>query len=568
MSNVWGLPHAIRQNHDQDAMKIFTVSNLYPRPDQPTRGMYNAQLFGEIKSVISNQKSEVRSQTSGESEVPVVTAVPGGRVEDHPSVVSSQFASPQQLSNLTTNNDYLNICLVPEWRIWRWRKIRHWTVPVAQLSVNGYPLLGNTTNNQQPITRNNINGAAGTVYVPVFYLPLIGHSINWWFYYRALRGRVTSSLLPVTGNNNNQQPLTNNRENGAQCAVLASWLYPDAVAVARIARDLGVPVWLRVHGTDRFHLDSPYRRRLILAAVEYAKGVICNANSVAEYMVKRGVPAEKIHIIPNGVDTSLFRFRNKDELSVAGCPLSVNVRQTGGDLTSSPITNNQEQITEDGSASGGTILFIANLVPIKGPDVMLRAFAALGETSDPRHQTPNPGEALGGRTLCEPSYAHGSDKPRPPKESKVSSPHLLIIGSGPMRGQLERMARELGIADQVHFLGNRPHSEVAIWMNRADVLCLTSRSEGMPNVVVEALASGLPVVATAVGACPELLADEPAARLCPSEDIDALAVALKGVLGEMIDRPALASRHQTRYSWRQQAEVLVRLIFSPELGKR
>jgi glycosyltransferase involved in cell wall biosynthesis len=97
-------------------------------------------------------------------------------------------------------------------------------------------------------------------------------------------------------------------------------------------------------------------------------------------------------------------------------------------------------------------------------------------------------------------------------------------------------------------------------MNVADVLCLTSRSEGMPNVVVEALASGLPVVATAVGACPELLANEPSARLCRSGDVDALAGALREVLDMTVDRQALAARHSKHYSWEGQAKTLLNVM--------
>ena len=82
----------------------------------------------------------------------------------------------------------------------------------------------------------------------------------------------------------------------------------------------------------------------------------------------------------------------------------------------------------------------------------------------------------------------------------------------------------------------------------------------MPNVVVEALVSGLPVVATAVGACPEMLAGEPAARVCRSEDVGALTDALKAVLELAVDREALAARHATRYSWRRQAETMLRLM--------
>jgi len=514
-------------------MRLITISNLYPRPDKPIMGMFNFQMFREMERILRSQESGVWIQNKAEEET----------------------------------RRYLNICLVPSWKIWQWPAIRHWKMPApaAQLSVNGYPLSGNTANNKEPITNNSINSANGTVYVPIFYLPFIGRSINWWFYYRALRDRVIGYEISVIGNTNNKELLTNNSEDGASCAILASWLYPDAVAGARLARELGLPVWLRVHGTDRYHMNNPHRRKLILDAVTYARGVICNCRAVADDLAKYGIPGDKIHIVPNGVDTSLFRWRSrKDLLSSQVVELLRGQEHRGNGLnnfTTEQLSNSQ------------LILFIGNLVPIKGPDVLLRAFAALG----------TPAESVAGCHVAElPPSAHEkvircsvakllseetsdtSSTTQQPNNSTTSRNNsttvLLIIGSGPMMAQLKRMTKDLGIADRVHFLGSLPHDKVALWMNRADVLCSTSRSEGMPNVVVEAVASGLPVVATAVGGTPEVLTGEPTARVCQSEDVCAIAAALKEVLGMSVDRPALAARFAHYYSWNRQAAELLRLM--------
>jgi glycosyltransferase involved in cell wall biosynthesis len=129
-----------------------------------------------------------------------------------------------------------------------------------------------------------------------------------------------------------------------------------------------------------------------------------------------------------------------------------------------------------------------------------------------------------------------------------------------MRFELERMSRRLGVGGLVHFLGVRPHEEVARWMNVADVLCLTSRNEGMPNVVLEALVSGLPVVATEAGGCRDLLAHESAAVVCPVGDVDELASGIQALLGANADRAALAERHGNRYSWQRQAGVILELL--------
>jgi teichuronic acid biosynthesis glycosyltransferase TuaC len=90
---------------------------------------------------------------------------------------------------------------------------------------------------------------------------------------------------------------------------------------------------------------------------------------------------------------------------------------------------------------------------------------------------------------------------------------LVILGDGPERRRMERAFAVAGLSASVKFLGSRPQDEVAGWMNAADCLCLVSRSEGMPNVVIEAQASGLPVVATDAGACGEMLEKDVASVL-------------------------------------------------------
>jgi len=82
---------------------------------------------------------------------------------------------------------------------------------------------------------------------------------------------------------------------------------------------------------------------------------------------------------------------------------------------------------------------------------------------------------------------------------------LIIIGDGPQWEKLQKQAQEFGISNSVKFLGTKPHSEIADWMRSSDCLCLPSHSEGMPNVVLEALACGIPVVATNVGEIPFLI---------------------------------------------------------------
>ena len=84
--------------------------------------------------------------------------------------------------------------------------------------------------------------------------------------------------------------------------------------------------------------------------------------------------------------------------------------------------------------------------------------------------------------------------------------HFQIVGDGPLRPELESIVRERGLSNTVHFLGER--QDMSETYANADLLVLTSRYEGTPNVLLEAMANGVPIVATKVGGVPEVLTDE------------------------------------------------------------
>ena len=117
----------------------------------------------------------------------------------------------------------------------------------------------------------------------------------------------------------------------------------------------------------------------------------------------------------------------------------------------------------------------------------------------------------------------------------IAGATLAIVGDGPLRAALERQARELG--NRVRFLGALPSDEVANWMRRASVLAAPSvtaadgDAEGLPNVVVEAAASGLPVVGTQHSGIPEAIEDRVSGFLVPENDAGALAARLADLLG-------------------------------------
>ena len=116
---------------------------------------------------------------------------------------------------------------------------------------------------------------------------------------------------------------------------------------------------------------------------------------------------------------------------------------------------------------------------------------------------------------------------------------LVLVGDGPERDQLESLANTLGLTDQVVFVGHV--SDVAPYYGIADVLALPSHSEGSPNVLLEAMAAGLPIVATNVGGVPEIASSEKDALLVAPREPQVFATALHRVLTE----PELANQLQT-----------------------
>ena len=143
----------------------------------------------------------------------------------------------------------------------------------------------------------------------------------------------------------------------------------------------------------------------------------------------------------------------------------------------------------------------------KGPDVALEAFGRLGDTQAGLH----------------------------------------FVGTGQMRGDLEVRARELGIAERVTWHG--PVADAGRYMAAFDLLLLSSRTEGTPMVLLEAMGASVPVVATAVGGIPDVLAGD-TGLLVRAEDPDALAASM----AEVLDDPVAASNRSELAAARTREE--------------
>src|SRR5262245_11888125 len=255
-----------------------------------------------------------------------------------------------------------------------------------------------------------------------FFSPRVGRRWYGHFYLACVRRtfrRVASELCPDL--------------------IYATWAYPDGWAAARMARLLGIPTILQVHGSDVRLLDRfPARRMRTAQAIRAADGIVTPSAELASQVIELGAERSRVRIVYDGVDQSIFYPGSKEN---ARAELSISDGE--------PI-----------------LLFIGNLFPVKAVDVLIKACALLRE--------------------------------------QRFWVRLFIIGQGPLRGALETLARRLGIGDAVQFKSAIPQRELAKWYRAADRFVLPSHSEGLPNVLLEANACGIPWVASNVGGISEI----------------------------------------------------------------
>lgn len=138
-------------------------------------------------------------------------------------------------------------------------------------------------------------------------------------------------------------------------------------------------------------------------------------------------------------------------------------------------------------------------------------------------------------------------------------PWIALAGRGPLKGDIQDLREAAGLHNDMRFLGER--SDAVMLMQAADFLVLPSLHEGMPNVVMEAMSVGCPVVASEVGGNPELIEHGVSGLLFPSDDSDALAAHLRRLTTEPSLRARLsnesAARIQNRYSIAQLVAATV-----------
>jgi len=291
-------------------------------------------------------------------------------------------------------------------------------------------------------------------------------------------------------------PIRELRKQFAFDVVLSSWMFPDSCAIAELARELDFPFAAIAQGSDvHQYLKIPARREIMTRVLPRASAIITRSAELSRLLGDAGLPCERLHPVYNGVDLDLFQPGDK-----------AAARRELGLPADAPI-----------------ILFVGNFYEIKNPLIPPTALANLSTVS---FKTP---------------------------------PVLVMVGGGHLVQEVRHLADRLPIKDRVILAGRTNAAGVARYMQAADALCLPSQNEGVPNVILEAFACGLPVIASRVGGIPEVHPGDDFGRLVSPAEPATFAAAFQEIL--LAPPPAERMRqHALQFSWTRTADACHELL--------
>ena len=300
--------------------------------------------------------------------------------------------------------------------------------------------------------------------------------------------RVRTDLFGPCLESSVRKPVERMIESFRPDVLLTSWAHPDGWATLQFGRRAGLPVVLKVLGSDILVLAKGRRGQYIIDTLRGVDSVIAVSEDLAHHVVKLGAPPNRVHVVPEGLSAEIF---SPGDQGVARARLKL-------------------------PATGKMILFVGNLLKSKGAVDLVLACALLRDR--------------GVRFFCR------------------------MVGHGPDAPTVERVIRSSNLADTVSCVGVYPHAELAEWFRASDVVTLPSYTEGIPNVLREAISCGKPFVSTPVGGIPEI-ADPSFSRLVPPGSVAELADALANILENV---PEVDQRIVSRIniSWEDSARLL------------
>ena len=267
----------------------------------------------------------------------------------------------------------------------------------------------------------------------------------------------------------------------------AHFAYPTGWAAVRLGKERGLPTVVTLRGTEEPYSKDPARRRRIEETVRDADRVIAVSSSLARLAVECGADPDRVRVVGNGVDPIRFVPADDGQRRAARARLGL-------------------------PADASVLLTVGGLAERKGVGRVIDLLPRLAS-------------------------------------SRPSLIYLVAGGGGPEgdeRAALERRAQDLGVEDRVWFLGQLPPDELPQVYQASDAFVLATRNEGWANALHEAIACGLPSVATDVGGNREVLGDGAAGILVPFGDADALREAIEGVFDGALDPGTVAAIGRSR----------------------
>ena len=204
-------------------------------------------------------------------------------------------------------------------------------------------------------------------------------------------------------------------------------------------------------------------------------------------------------------------------------------------------------------SQGTQLLYVGRLAAVKGLPILLEAVARLAETQGASSL------GVGGSEDAQGTCSLGG------------ALTLTVVGDGPDRTWLEARAVELGIADRVDFVGFQSQAQVRERLAETDVFVMSSFAEGVPVVLMEAMAAGVPPVATRIAGVAELVEHEVSGLLVPPGDVDALTNAIRRLCSDADLRNALATagraKVEAEFNIQKEAAWLARVMEARVAGR-
>lgn len=276
--------------------------------------------------------------------------------------------------------------------------------------------------------------------------------------------------------------------------------YPEGVTAALLAAVFGVPFTVTLRGSEPMFARHRDRRLFLRWALRRADAVFAVSESLRRFALDCGVEPASAHTIPNGIDRSIFHPRER-----TACRTKFGMRP-----------------------DHRVVVCAGELIEAKGHHLVIQAVRELVAEGLPVDL-----------------YIAGG----------------VARGGAPFDHEIRRRIAEWDLGENVHVTGWLRPEDLADLMSAADVFCLASFTEGWPNVINEALACGTPVVATRVGAVPEMLSSAEYGMIVPPREQDPLTGALRQALFASWDREAIAARGLSR-SWEDVAREVVAIMQS------